>query len=149
MRRKKHLGEEHSRQGEEQFEEQGERWRHWSRVDRREDIGHGDEGVCGGGAPWTGGCPQRFGFYVKFGGKPVWGFEQGSDMILCFEKTRWWGEGWDKREMMEAQTRVEPVESDPIQSTLGMSRQQDLLVRVEVTEREESGTAASQTVDTY
>lgn len=29
----------------------------------------------------------------------MWGFEQGGDMILCFKKTRWWGEersgeGW-------------------------------------------------------
>lgn len=89
MRRGKHLGEEHSRQGEEQFEEQRERWGRWSRVDRRQDTGRGDEGVCGGGAPRTRGCPQRFGFYLKFGGKTVCGFEQGSDLISHFEETRW------------------------------------------------------------
>lgn len=59
-----------------------------------------------------------------------------------------WGGVGDKREMMEAQTRVEAVEGDPIQSILGMSRQQDLLVHVGMTEREESGMAPTQRVDT-
>lgn len=30
----------------------------------------------------------------KFDGKPVWGFQQGSNIILRFEKTRWMDKEW-------------------------------------------------------
>lgn len=49
--------------------------------------------------------------------------------------------GRDGRETLVAWTRVEAVESDSIQCILGKLSQQDLLVLVEVKEREAPGMA--------
>lgn len=37
-------------------------------------------------------------------GRPVWGFKQGGDMILCFGKTRWMGEEWSGEEQEQARS---------------------------------------------
>lgn len=78
--RRRHLGEEHSRQGDEQVEEQRESWWGWRRVDRRQGIGHGDQEVYRGGAQGLGAAIG--GLDVKFDGMPVRGCKQGSDDLM-------------------------------------------------------------------
>ena len=70
-----------------------------------------------------------------------------SNMLQLKKKKNGLGTGRDGRETMVAWTRVEAVGSDSIQCILGKSSQQDLLVLVEVKEREVPGMALRRTAE--